>query len=155
FVAPALWLTSYIRNLIVVSPHFLFAEASRPFRVTSPYCHVEQAMAEIDMGIYNSLFRLYIEACAVTQYHGRGAKPGGWGGHATIFMNGAESDPGAGYPCLRLASAGADRSSCDSGLGGSADQLCTKLNWVAIRRRRDLFPGDLGPQPIPDGYVYQ
>src|SRR5207245_9082705 len=117
--ALALLSTSYIRNRIVVSPYFLFEEASRPFRVTSPYCHVEQAMAEIDMGIYNALFPYYIEACAVTQYHRRGAKPGGWGGHATLFMDGGELDPGAGYPRLRLPSAGADLPSSDSGVGVS------------------------------------
>src|SRR5207244_6464901 len=61
-LALALLSTSYIRNRIVVSPYFLFEEAYRPFRVTSPYCHVDQAMAEIDMGMYITLFSFYISA---------------------------------------------------------------------------------------------
>src|SRR5438552_1912127 len=153
--ALALLSTSYIRNRIVVSPYFLFEEASRPFRVTSPYCHVEQAMAEIDMGVYNSLFPLYIEACAVTQYHRRGAKPGGWGGHATIFMNGAETDPGAGYPRLRLASAGADLPSSDSGVGVSVNQIFTNVNWVAVPGRLDFFRGGLGADQVLDNSFYE
>ena len=37
--------------------------------------------------VYNALFPCYIEVCAVTQLHQTGAKPGGWGGHATLFVN--------------------------------------------------------------------
>src|SRR5439155_19358334 len=153
--ALALLSTSYIRNRIVVSPSSCLRRPPGSFRAASPYCHVEQAMAEIDMGIYNSLFPLYIEACAVTQYHRRGAKPGGWGGHAPTFMNGAEIDPGAGYPCLRLASAGADRSSSDSGVGVSVNQIFTNVNWVAVPGRLDFFRGGLAAEQILDDSFYE
>ena len=112
-------------------------------------------MAEIDMGIYNSLFPYYIEACAVTQYHKRGAKPGGWGGHATIFLNGAEIEPGAGYPRLRLPSAGADRSSFDSGVGVSVNQIFTNVTWVAIPGRWEFFRGGLAAEQILDDSLYE
>ena len=112
-------------------------------------------MAKIDMGIYDTLFPLYIEACAVTQYHRRGAKPGGWGGHATIFMNGAEIDPGAAYPRLRLASAGADRSSSDSGVGVSVNQIFTNVNWVAVPGRLDFFRGGLASEQTLDESFYE
>ena len=112
-------------------------------------------MAEIDMGVYNRLFPYYIEACAVTQYHKRGAKPGGWGGHATIFMSGAEIDPGAGYPRLRLASAGADLPSSDSGVGVSVNQIFTNVNWVAVPGRLDFFRGGLAAEQILDDSLYE
>ena len=138
-----------------MSPSFLFEEAIRPVRVASPYCHVEQAMAEIDMGIYNRLFPCYIEACAVTQYHKRGAKPGGWGGHATIFMNGAEIDPAAGYPRLRLAATGKDLSGADSGVGVSVNQIFTNVNWVAIPGRLEFFRGGLAPEQTLEDSFYE
>jgi len=125
------------------------------YRLTSPYCHVEQAMGEIDMGIYNRLFPYYIEACAVTQYHKRGATPGGWGGHATIFMNGAEIDPAAGFPRVRLASAGAGLSSSDSGVGVSVNQIFTNVNWVAIPGRQEFFRGGLAAEQILDDSFYE
>src|SRR5437763_4171465 len=112
-------------------------------------------MAEIDMGVYNRLFPYYIEVCAVTQYHRRGAKPGGWGGHATIFMNGAEIDPGAAYPRLRLAPAGADRSSSDSGVGVSVNQIFTNVNWVAVPCRLDFFRGGLASEQTLDKSFYE
>src|SRR5438552_17775937 len=95
-------------------------------------------MAEIDMGVYNRLFPYYIEACAVTQYHKRGAKPGGWGGHATIFMNGAEIDLASGYPSLRLAATGKDISGSDPGVGVSVNQIFTNVHWVAITGRLEF-----------------
>jgi hypothetical protein len=42
-------------------------------------------VSTLSQGVYNSLFPYYIEICAVTQFHRKGAKAGGWGGHATLF----------------------------------------------------------------------
>jgi hypothetical protein len=112
-------------------------------------------MGDIDMGIYNRLFPYYIEACAVTQYHRRGAKPGGWGGHATIFMNGAQIDADAGYPRLGLVEDGSDLSAPDSGVGVSVNQIFTNVNWVAIPGRREFFRGGLTADATLDDAFYE
>jgi hypothetical protein len=88
--------------------------------------------------IYDTLFPYYVEVATVTQYHKRGDKPGGWGGHATMFVNGAERDPAAGYPRLRLVPEGGDRNALDSGIGVSVNRIFKNVNWVAIPGR-DLF----------------
>lgn len=88
--------------------------------------------------IYDALFPYYVEVATVTQYHKRGDKPGGWGGHATMFVNGAERDPAAGYPHLRLVHEGGDPSSPDSGIGVSVNRIFKNVNWVAIPGR-DVF----------------
>ena len=113
-------------------------------------------MGEIDtQRVYNTLFPYYIEACAVTQYHKRGEAPGGWGGHAAIFMNGAEIDPGAGYPRLRLAAAATDLSPPDSGVGVSVNRIFTNANWVAIPGRQEFFRGGLPAGEILDESLYE
>jgi len=113
-------------------------------------------VGEIDtQRVYNTLFPYYIEACAVTQYHKRGDTPGGWGGHAAIFMNGAEIDPDAGYPRLRLAAAGADLSRPESGVGVSVNRIFTNVNWVAIPGRPEFFRGGLRAGEILDDSFYE
>jgi len=87
--------------------------------------------------------------CAVTQLHQIGAKPGGWGGHATLFINGAEIDPGASYPRLRLVADGADLSDPDSGVGISVNKIFDNVTWVAIPGRDEFFRGGLAAeQPL-------
>jgi hypothetical protein len=92
---------------------------------------------------YNSLFPYSVEVCAVTQFHQIGAKPGGWGGHATLFINGAEIEPGASYPRLRLVAAGTDLSDPDSGTGISVNKIFDNVTWVAIPGRGAFFRGGL------------
>lgn len=104
---------------------------------------------------YNSLFPYYAEACVVTQYHKKGATPGGWGGHASMFLNGAELEPGAGYPRIRLVAEGADVSGPDSGLGISVNQIFTNVNWVAIPGRDEFFRGGLAPERTLDEAYYE
>ena len=105
--------------------------------------------------VYNALFPCYIEVCAVTQLHQTGAKPGGWGGHATLFVNGAEIETGAGYPRLRLAAAGADLSGADSGTGISVNKIFDNVTWVAIPGRDEFFHGSLAPEQTLDEGFYE
>ena len=79
----------------------------------------------------------------MTQFHQKGAKPGGWGGHATLFMSGTEIDTGASYPRLRLAPAGTDLSDPDTGTGVSVNKIFNNVTWVAIPGRDLFFRGGL------------
>ena len=112
-------------------------------------------MSTLSQGVYNSLFPYYVEICAVTQFHQKGAKPGGWGGHATLFVNGAEIDAGAGYPRLRLAETGTDLSDPDSGTGISVNKIFDNVTWVAIPGRDEFFRGGLAPDRTLDRAFYE
>jgi hypothetical protein len=104
---------------------------------------------------YNSLFPYSVEVCAVTQFHQVGAKPGGWGGHATLFINGAEIDPDGSYPRLRLVAAGTDLSGADSGTGISVNKIFDNVTWVAIPGRDEFFRGGLAPEQTLDKDSYE
>ena len=104
---------------------------------------------------YNSLFPYSVEVCAVTQFHQVGAKPGGWGGHATLFINGAEIDPSASYPLLRLVAAGTSLSDPDSGIGISVNKIFDNVTWVAIPGRDVFFRGGLAPEQTLDKEFYE
>jgi hypothetical protein len=104
---------------------------------------------------YNALFPYYAEVCALTQLHRKGAKPGGWGGHATLFLNGAAVDRAAGYPRLTLAPEGADLAASDSGVGISVNRIFTNVNWVAIPGRDEFFRGRLAPDESLDERRYE
>ena len=104
---------------------------------------------------YNALFPCYVEVCAVTQFHQTGAKPGGWGGHATLFVNGAEIEAGAGYPRLRLAAAGTGLRDPDSGTGISVNKIFDNVTWVAIPGRDEFFGGGLAPEETLDEEFYE
>jgi hypothetical protein len=105
--------------------------------------------------LYNSLFPYYVEIATVTQYHKRGAKPGGWGGHATMFVNGAERDPDAGYPRLRVVPEDADLSGRESGTGISVNRIFTNVNWVAIPGRDMFLHGGIAPDAELDETAYE
>ncbi len=105
--------------------------------------------------IYTSLFPYAVEVCAVTQFHQIGAKPGGWGGHATLFINGAEIESGTGYPRLRLVAAGTDLSDPDSGTGISVNKIFDNVTWVAIPGRDEFFRGGLAPGQTLDKDFYE
>lgn len=107
------------------------------------------------MGIYNSIFPYAVEVCAVTQLHQKGAKPGGWGGHATLFLTGAEIDPTAGYPRVRLAPADSDLSDTNAGVGISVNKIFDNVAWVAIPGRDEFFRGGLGPEQTLDQPFYE
>ncbi len=104
---------------------------------------------------YNLLFPYYVEVCAVTQFHQKGAKPGGWGGHATLFTNGAEIETGVGYPRLRLVPAATDLSDPDSGTGISVNKIFDNVTWVAIPGRDEFFRGGLAPEQTLDEAFYE
>jgi hypothetical protein len=103
---------------------------------------------------YNALFPYSVEVCAVTQYRRKGAKPGGWGGHATMLLTGAELDPTAGYPRLRLRS-DPDRSNQDSGVGISVNKIFDSVAWVAIPGRDEFLRGSLEPDDTLDERTYE
>ena len=105
--------------------------------------------------VYNSLFPHYVEICAVTQYHKRDAKPGGWGGHATMFVRGAEIDADAGYPRLRLAESGTDPADADAGVGISVNRIFRNVNWVAIPGREEFFHGGIGGDRVLNDALYE
>ncbi|MBI4347875.1 MAG: hypothetical protein HY553_13545 [Elusimicrobia bacterium] len=104
--------------------------------------------------LYNSVFPHYAELCAVTRYDKKGAEPGGAGGHAIMFMNGAEIDASAGYPRLRLVPEGTDLSGADSGVGISVNKIFANVNWVAIPGRSLFFHGGLSPADTLDQASY-
>lgn len=104
--------------------------------------------------IYNSLFPYCAEVCVVTQYHRKGGAPGGWGGHASMFLNGVEIEPDAGYPRLRLVTDEAALSDADSGTGVSVNQVFTNVNWVAIPGRDVFFRGGVAPDQTLDQAAY-
>ena len=109
------------------------------------YFHVEQGSSEIDstlaQGTYNAIFPYYAEVCVVTQYHRKGSTPGGWGGHASLFLHGAEIDTSRDYPRLQLAADDRSLSSPDAGTGISVNQILSNVNWVAIPGRDQFFRG--------------
>jgi hypothetical protein len=104
---------------------------------------------------YNTLFPYSVEVCAVTQFHQIGAKPGGWGGHATLFMNGAEIDPASSYPRVRLASPASDLSDPDCGVGISVNKIFDNVTWVAIPGRDEFFRGGLANEQTLDRDFYE
>ena len=104
---------------------------------------------------YNTLFPYSVEVCAVTQFHQIGAKPGGWGGHATLFINGAEIDPGANYPRVRLVADGTDLSDPDAGTGISVNKIFDNVTWVAIPGRDEFFRGGLAKEQTLDRDFYE
>src|SRR6266702_1322721 len=103
---------------------------------------------------YNALFPYSVEVCAVTQVHQVGAKPGGWGGHATLFINGAEIDPDASYPRLRLVAAERNLSDPDAGTGISVNKIFDNVTWVAIPGRDEFFRGGLALEQTLDKDFY-
>ena len=106
-------------------------------------------------GIYNAIFPYYAEVCVVTQYHKKGSRPGGWGGHASLFLHGAEIDPTQGYPRLRLAVDDGSLSGPDTGTGISVNQILSNVNWVAIPGRDEFFRGGLSPGETLDHASYE
>ena len=70
-------------------------------------------------------------------------------------MSGAEIEPGASYPRLRLASAGTDLSDPDSGTGISVNKNFDNVTWVAIPGRDEFFRGGLAPDQTLDSDLYQ
>lgn len=105
--------------------------------------------------IYNAIFPYYAEVCVITQYHRKGATPGGWGGHASLFLHGAEIDPSLGYPRLRLVADAAAFSGSDTGTGISVNQILRNVNWVAIPGRDQFFRGGLAPEETLDPAFYE
>jgi hypothetical protein len=103
--------------------------------------------------VYDALFPNHVEVCAVTQYRRKRFKPGGWGGHATMFVTGAEIERDARYPRLRLVPEGNDVSG--SGAGISVNQIFRSVNWVAIPGRDEFFRGGLAPDRTLDEACYE
>ena len=138
-----------------------WCKAGTAFHVSSwfLYFHVEQGSGEIDstraQGIYNAIFPYYAEVCVVTQYHKKGSTPGGWGGHASLFLHGAEIDPSRGYPRLQLAADDGSLSGPDTGTGISVNQILSNVNWVAIPGRDQFFRGGLTPEQTLDDASYE
>lgn len=105
--------------------------------------------------VYNTLFPHYVEVCVVTQLHRKGGQPGGWGGHASLFLGGAEIDVQAGYPRIRTAGAEADLSDPDAGVGISVNKIFRNVAWVAVPGRDEFFRGGLGPDAVLDEAFYE
>jgi hypothetical protein len=105
--------------------------------------------------VYNALFPYAAEVCAVTQYRRRGAAPGGWAGHAAMFLNGAEIDATAGHPRLRLATDATALTRPDSGTGVSVNRIFENANWVAIPGREEFFHGRLQPGETLDEAFFE
>ena len=88
-----------------------------------------------DHAAYERLFPYYVEVCVVTQLRPRGAKPGGPGGHATMFIGGASLERGSAEPRLRLAEA---EHAAGTGVGISVNRAFANANWIAVAGR-DMF----------------
>ena len=105
--------------------------------------------------IYDAIFPYYAEVCVLTQYQKKGATPGGWGGHASLFLHGAAIDPSLGYQRLRLVADPAELSGSDTGTGVSVNQILQNVNWVAIPGRDQFFRGGLAPEQMLDPTFYE
>ena len=105
--------------------------------------------------IYNAIFPYYAEVCVVTQYQKKGATPGGWGGHASLFLHGAEIDPSPGYQRLRMIADAAELSGSDTGTGISVNQILQNVNWVAIPGRDQFLRGGLAAEQMLDPAFYE
>ena len=105
--------------------------------------------------IYDAIFPYYAEVCVLTQYQKKGATPGGWGGHASLFLHGAAIDPSLGYQRLRLVADPAELSGSDTGTGVSVNQILQNVNWVAIPGRDQFFRGGLAPEQMLDPAFYE
>jgi len=93
----------------------------------------------------------YVEVCAVTQLRRRGARPGGWGGHATMFIGGAEVDRAAPVPRVLLAD---DAQASETGVGISVNRVFTNANWVAVAGRDMFFHGGVASDAVLDERQY-
>ena len=116
-------------------------------------------LGEIPPEIYNLLFPHYVQICTMTQYVGVerdesgkvvGRKEGGWGGHATLFINGACLDKDVSYPRLRLCEDEQALTSADSGVGVSVNQVFKNVNWMAFPRRDFFLHGDVSRSEVLD-----
>ncbi|MBI5201393.1 MAG: hypothetical protein HY925_07390 [Elusimicrobia bacterium] len=144
FVLPAAAQVDFFDPALVQEAQRAMAEATARIEVQNSLPRIPPGSPEAQ-GVYNALFPYYAEICAVTVFEKKGSKPGGSGGHAIMFINGAEIDPSAGYPKLRLAPEGTDLSGPDSGVGISVNKVFANVNWVAIPGRDMFFHGGLSP----------
>ena len=136
--------------------HFRRRWLGRPLQsVVSSHSRDREGRQTSAQRIYNSLFPYSVEVCAVTQLRQLGARPGGWGGHATLFINGAELDSTARYPRLRLVAPGTDLSRPDSGTGISVNKIFDNVTWVAIPGRDEFFRGGLAPEQTLNTESYE
>ena len=104
--------------------------------------------------LYNALLPYYAEVCALSQSKRIGVKPGGWAGHAALFLNGAEIDPSASFPRLRLVADQDRLADEDSGVGVSVNRIFRNVNWVAIPGRARFFRGGLDAEATLDETAY-
>jgi hypothetical protein len=92
---------------------------------------------------YESVYPLYAELCAASQFRKRPDYPppiegGGFGGHSVLYLNGVCRVKDAHYPVIAL---------CDKkdGVGLSVNAHYKNTNWVATEGRDFFFGGDLKP----------
>ncbi len=115
---------------------------------------------EIPPETYNQLFPHYIQVCTMTQYirverdeNGKiiERKEGGWGGHATMFINGACLDNDVTYPRLTLCEDEEGLARADSGIGVSVNQVFKNVNWMAFPGREFFLHGEVPVDELLDG----
>ena len=91
--------------------------------------------------IYDRLYPLHVEICALSQIRPYGQPSGGSAGHAVLYLAGACTIEDAPTPRLQA---------CEGprGVGISVNQIFKNVNWVAIPGRSFLLRGDLAPGEI-------
>ena len=103
---------------------------------------------------YTERHPFYLEFCALSEIEknpGYGAEvSSGFGGHSTIYLNGA-CRVGSGYPELAVC---ADNPAWN-GVGLSVNAHFANANWVAIPGRAFFYHGDLQPGQALTREVYE
>ena len=106
---------------------------------------IGSAESEAALTDYEKVFPIYGELCGHTQIkkkegHGR-AVTGNEFGHGGIYLKGACTDLGAGYPLLRECNPG----EAQTGAGISTDYAYQSVSWIASPDRHFFYWGDLQP----------
>ncbi len=91
--------------------------------------------------VYDTLYPLYVQLCAVSQIRAKFAAAGGTPGHAVMYLKGACRDDAYPYPRIKLCDAGSDH----TGVGISVNKVFKNVNWTAVPGKELFFHGNLEP----------
>ena len=89
---------------------------------------------------YGELFPYYVELLAGSQIRARDGQAGGTAGHMVLYLHGAERDPEARYPQLRVCP---EERAGVTGVGVSANRWFRNVNWVGVPDREFFLHGAL------------
>jgi hypothetical protein len=132
-----------------LGPAFLIAGFLINFAACVPrvalHAPIGIAESEAALSDYEKIFPIYGEFCGHTQIkkkegHGRSVT-GNEFGHGGLYLKGACTDLGTGYPLLRECTPG----DAQAGAGISTDYAYQSVSWIASPDRHFYYWGDLQP----------